>query len=63
MKSNIFLHFITGCVMFLLIGNLHAKPISNEEAVCFAETKGKELLDVFQEDDLKKRYEKLNKMI
>ncbi|MBR2923171.1 MAG: ABC transporter substrate-binding protein [Alphaproteobacteria bacterium] len=63
MKSNIFLHFITGCVMFLLIGNLHAKPISNEEAVSFAETKGKELLDVFQEDDLKKRYETLDKMV
>ena len=63
MKSNIFLHFITGCIMFLLIGNLHAKPLGNTEAVNFAETKGKELLDVFQEDNLNKRYEILDKMI
>lgn len=63
MKSNIFLHFITGCLMFLIIGNLQAKPVGDAEAVSFAQTKGKELIDAFQENDLTKRYKILDKMI
>ena len=63
MKSNIFLHFITGCLMLLYAGNLHAKPVDSVKAISFAETKGKELLDAFQEDDLAKRYQILDNMI
>lgn len=63
MKSNIFLHFITGCFMFLAIGNLQAKPLSSAEAINFADTKGKELIQTFQEENLKKRYQLLDEMI
>ena len=63
MKSNIFLHFITGCFMFLVIGNLQAKPLSDDEAMIFADTKGKELIQTFQEENLAKRYQILDKMI
>ena len=63
MKSNIFLHFITGCFMFLIVGNLQAKPLSSTEAINFADTKGKELIQTFQEENLKKRYQILDEMI
>lgn len=63
MKSNIFLQFITGCLMFLFVGNLQAKPVSDADAMNFAETKGRELINVFQEKNLKKRYQILDEMI
>ena len=63
MKSNIFLHFITGCFMFLAAGSLQAKPLSDSEAMKFADTKGKELIQTFQEENLEKRYKILDKMI
>ena len=63
MKSNIFLHFITGCFMFLFIGNSNALPLSDDEAIKFAETKGKELIQAFQEDNLAERYAMLDGMI
>ena len=63
MKSNIFLHFITGCFMFLAIGEVQSKPLSSDEAIAFADTKGKELIQTFQEENLQKRYKLLDKMI
>ncbi len=49
--------------MFLVIGNLQAKPLSDDEAMIFADTKGKELIQTFQEENLAKRYQILDKMI
>ena len=63
MKSNIFLHFITGCMVFLISTNVCAEPVGRDEAISFSETKGKELLEVFQEEDLNKRYQILDEMI
>lgn len=63
MKSNIFLHFITCCMIFLSSANVCAKPVDSDKAINFAETKGKELLEVFQEEDLAKRYQILDEMI
>lgn len=63
MKSNIFLHFITCCIIFLSSVNVCAKPVNSDEAIKFAETKGKELLEVFQEENLVKRYQILDEMI
>lgn len=63
MKSNIFLHFITGCFVFLATFNVYAAPVNEAEAVDFANTKGKELIDIFQEKDLKKRYSVLDELI
>lgn len=63
MKSNIFLHFITCCMVFLFSMNAHAEVLGEAEAIMFAETKGKELIDVFQEENLSKRYQILDEMI
>lgn len=64
MKSNIFLHFITCCIVFLaLISGAKAEPVAESEAMIFAETKGKELIEVFQKENLAERYQILDKMI
>lgn len=63
MKSNIFLHFITGCLVFFMTMNVNAQSLQETEAVNFANTKGKELIEIFQEDDLAKRYKVLDKLI
>lgn len=63
MKSNKFLHFITGCIILLMVSNVYAAPVAKNDAILFAETKGKELLEIFQENDLEKRYRILDEMI
>ena len=63
MKSNKFLHFITCCMIFFASTNVCAEPVAKEAAINFAETKGKELLEVFQEENLAKRYQILDEMI
>lgn len=40
-----------------------ADVLKETEAISFAETKGKELLEVFQEENLAKRYQTLDKII
>ena len=63
MKSNIFLRFITSCMFLLVFTNCSAADLSPQEALNFAETKGKELLMTFQEPDLVARYAKLDDMV
>lgn len=63
MKSNIFLRFITVCAVFFAVNICLAAVLSTGEALAFAETKGKELILVFQEPDLQKRYDVLDEMI
>ncbi len=63
MKSNIFLHFITGCFVFLFVNVSWAYPVDENEAINFANTKGKELIEIFQVDDLEKRYKDLDELI
>ena len=63
MKSNIFLRFITSCMFLLVFTNCRAADLSPQEALNFAETKGKELLMTFQEPDLVARYAKLDDMV
>lgn len=60
MKSNIFLKVIIFCCFFVGIQNSLASPISREDALSFAKTKGEELLLSFQEPDLNKRYQLLD---
>ncbi len=63
MKSNIFLHFITSCMFLLMAVDCKATNLSTNEALVFAETKGRELLMTFQEPNLEKRYAKLDDMV
>ena len=63
MKSNIFLHFITGCFMFFMVTSAQAMPVVEQEAINFANTKGKELIEIFQENDLEKRFAVLDDLI
>ena len=62
MKSNLFLQVIISLVFFLGLGNFVARAMEPNEAVLFAETKGKELLMAFQEENLAKRYDELDKI-
>ena len=43
--------------------NVAAESLSKFDAINFAETKGKELIEIFQENDLLKRYQVLDEMI
>lgn len=63
MKSNIFLRVITGCVVLLWANYCSANNLTPEKAKIFADTKGKEILMIFQEEDLVKRYAALDEMI
>ena len=62
MKSNIFLRVITGCVVFFGVLSFKAWAMEPKDAIVFAETKGKELLMAFQEEDLVQRYQKLDEI-
>ena len=62
MKSNFFLHFITGCLLLMAAHGAQAEGLTRDEALSFAEVKGKELLTTFQEPDLNLRYQKLDKL-
>lgn len=62
MKSNIFFQVIIFCCVFLNYTNCYATPPTKEEAISFANSKGKELLMNFQEPDIKLRYEKLDNL-
>lgn len=62
MKSNYFLRLI---IFFLFFGvglPVWAEPLTEDEARVFAETKGRELLDVFVEKDLSVKYRKLDEL-
>lgn len=61
MKSNLFLQVIIGAAL-LFATVCRAESVSNEEALSFASTKGKQLLTSFQEPDLEKRYRELDAM-
>lgn len=63
MKSNIFLQVIIGCIAILIANICQANTLTSQQASDFASTKGKELLMVFQEPNLEKRYAQLDKMI
>ena len=60
MKSNCFLRFITFFMLFLISTSSFAQRMSEEEAKVFGETKGRELLAAFSEQDLSVKYKKLD---
>lgn len=60
MKSNIFLYFITWCMLSLFAMDCCAANLSVNEALYFAENQGEKLLMTFQEPDLVKRYKELD---
>ena len=61
MKSNLFLQFITGCLL-LFATVCRAESLTTDEALDFARVQGQELLMSFQEPDLKERFDKLDKL-
>lgn len=63
MKSKTFLYFITGCILFFTSYVYSASNSLSDEAMMFAETKGREIIQIFQEQDLEKRYRKLDELI
>jgi phospholipid transport system substrate-binding protein len=62
MKSNIFFKVIIFCCIFLNHANCYATSPTKDEAISFANSKGKELLMSFQEPNIKLRYEKLDNL-
>ena len=62
MKSNIFFKVIIFCCVFLNHANCYATSPTKDEAISFANSKGKELLMSFQEPNIKLRYEKLDNL-
>jgi phospholipid transport system substrate-binding protein len=62
MKSNIFFKVIIFCCVFLNHANCYARSPTKDEAISFANSKGKELLMSFQEPNIKLRYEKLDNL-
>ena len=63
MKSNIFLRLIIVLTLLFCTTNLQAAPIASQDALNFANTIGKELIMDFQEQNLAKRYEKLDNLL
>ena len=63
MKSKTFLYFITGCILFFTSYVYSASNSLSDEAMMFAETKGREIIQIFQEQDLEERYRKLDELI
>ena len=61
MKSNLFLQFITGCLL-LFATVCRAESLTTDEALDFARVQGQELLMSFQDPDLKERFDKLDKL-
>ena len=57
------MYFITGCILFFTSYVYSATNSLSDEAVMFAETKGREIIQIFQEQDLEKRYQRLDKLI
>ena len=62
MKSNIFFKVIIFCCVFLNHANCYAASPTKDEAISFANSKGKELLMSFQEPNIQLRYEKLDNL-
>ena len=62
MKRNLFLQVIIGCLAIFLAKVCRAEFLSTQEALFFAESKGKELITMFQEPDVEKRFEELDKL-
>lgn len=60
MKSNIFLRVIISLMLFWANVEAKSQELSVAEAMDFANTKGKELLMAFQEEDLAVRYRGLD---
>ena len=63
MKSNIFFRVIIFLMMFFIVKIGYAQESLVAEAKKFADTKGRELLLIFQDDNLEKRYEQLDEML
>ncbi len=63
MKSNIFLRLIIVLTLLFCTTPLQAAPIASQDALNFANTIGKELIMDFQEQNLAKRYEKLDNLL
>ena len=63
MKSNIFFRVIIGLMFVFAVKTAFAQVLTEDEAKNFANTKGKEILVIFQEDDIEKRYEQIDEML
>ncbi len=63
MKSNIFFRVIIGVMMIFIAKSVGAQDLTEDEALEFANSKGREILMIFQENDLEKRYTQLDEML
>lgn len=62
MKSKIFLHFITACLLLFCVSAHASSTILPENVRLWAEQKGNSLLEAFSEEDISRKHEILDKM-